>query len=70
MDLHDAIRYLLDEKKRVEKMIGMLEAMLGDTTASMPGPRSRRGRKSMSVEERQQVSERMRKYWASRRSQK
>jgi hypothetical protein len=30
----------------------------------MPG---RRGRKSMGLEERQQVSERMKKYWAGRR---
>ncbi|HVX67711.1 MAG TPA: hypothetical protein VHA11_13955 [Bryobacteraceae bacterium] len=30
-------------------------------------PRGRRGRKGMSADERQKVSERMKKYWASRR---
>jgi hypothetical protein len=71
MDLHLAIRYLIDEKKRVEKMIQLLESMMRDETASMPAvPRSRRGRKGMSAEERKQVSERMRKYWASRRAEK
>ena len=70
MDLYEAIRYLTGEKKRVERLIGILESMLSDTAGSMPAPRSRRGRKSMSAEERQQVSERMRKYWASRRGAK
>jgi hypothetical protein len=33
----------------------------------LPKPAKRRGRKSMSSKERQEVSERMKKYWDSRR---
>ena len=66
MDLRDTIRALYEEKKRLEGAIAELERQLGEVTGT-DAPTERRGRKSMSPEERLQVSRRMRKYWASRR---
>ena len=69
MDVRDALEQLYREKERIENVIASLEAMLAGTEAGPVLKRhSNRGRKSMSEEERQQVSERMKKYWASRRS--
>jgi len=65
MDVREALQQLYDEKKRLEGVIASLESLLRDDDTS---PRSRRGRKSMGADERQQVSERMKKYWATRRS--
>ena len=68
MNLTEIIRNLYIEKAKVENSIAALEAL--DSHAG-PGPSvgRRRGRKSMGVEEREQVSERMKKYWAARREQ-
>lgn len=63
MDLYRAIEELYEEKRRVEQAIAALENHGSITSA----PARRRGRKSMNEEERKQVSERMRKYWDSRR---
>ena len=70
MDLLKTIQELYEERKRLNGAIAALESVL-DTNADSPNghPHSRRGRKSMSGEERLQVSERMRKYWAARRKQ-
>jgi hypothetical protein len=78
VDLYKAIRELVDEKKRIDRIIASLEAMLekGTTnTASAKaevkaGSGTRRGRKSMSAEERREVSERMARYWAAKRANK
>lgn len=70
MDLYRAIQDLYAEKEKLERVIASLEE-LQRTAASVPvllaKPPKRRGRKSMSSQERQEVSERMRKYWAARR---
>ena len=70
MDLYKAIQDLYAEKEKLERVIASLEE-LQRTAGSLPvlpaKPAKRRGRKSMSSEERQEVSERMRKYWADRR---
>ena len=63
MDLYQAIQELYEEKRRLDQAIAALESQ---GIAATPPP-SRRGRKSMNEEERKQVSERMRKYWESRR---
>jgi hypothetical protein len=63
MDLYRAIEELYEEKRRVEQAIAALE----NHGSVAPAPTRRRGRKSMNEEERKQVSERMRKYWESRR---
>ena len=69
MDLYKAIQDLYAEKERLERVIASLEEL-----QQSPGPlpqlqRSvgRRGRKSMGADERLEVSERMKKYWDSRR---
>jgi hypothetical protein len=72
MDLYKAIRDLYAEKERLERVIASLEELqraANDPAAAAP-ERKRRGRKSMDPEERQQVSERMKKYWAGRRDKK
>ena len=68
MDLYDAIQKLYAEKESLMRAISALEALQGtseDVAAEVN--RSRRGRKSMNPEERQEVSLRMKKYWANRR---
>jgi hypothetical protein len=68
MDLSDAIQKLYAEKESLVRAIYALEALQQDSKiGSAVVRRSRRGRKSMNPEERQEVSLRMKKYWASRR---
>jgi hypothetical protein len=70
MDLFKAIQDLYAEKEKLERVIASLEELqrTAGTVPVLPAkPSKRRGRKSMSSEERQEVSERMRKYWAERR---
>jgi len=68
VDWYVAIRELHEEKKRLDRLIAALEAIANgespEGTSSLP----RRGRKTMSAEERKQVSERMKRYWAGRRN--
>ena len=68
MDLSDAIQKLYAEKASLIRAISALESLQNDSimgSAALRG--SRRGRKSMAPAERQEVSLRMKKYWASRR---
>jgi hypothetical protein len=51
----------------VRKAIDGLESLNG-FCGIIVRPKSRRGRKSMGAAERTEVSERMKKYWASRRN--
>lgn len=66
MDYRTALDELYRERRRLDEVIKNLEALV---QGKQPPPLSRRGRKSMSEDERQLVAERMRKYWASRRQQ-
>lgn len=68
MDLYGAIAELLNEKKRLDRLIASLEAIQagGVGTVLVDAPK-RRGRKNMSDDERREVSERMKRYWATRR---
>jgi hypothetical protein len=69
MDLSDAIQKLYAERDSLMRAISVLEALQLDTKAgSGVLAKSRRGRKSMKPEERQEVSLRMKKYWESRRT--
>ena len=72
MDLYKAIQDLYAEKEKLERVIASLEELqrTAGSLQDLPKPVKRRGRKSMASSERKQVSERMRKYWASRREQK
>jgi hypothetical protein len=67
MDVNKALRQLYDEKKRLDEAIRALEGRQRIMSEGAPA-RSRRGRKSMSAEERLEVSRRMSAYWANRRS--
>ncbi len=73
MDLYKAIRELSEERRRLDAAIASLEELLrtkaGTRSLNLDDPtKKRRGRKSMPADERRNVSERMKKYWAQRRS--
>lgn len=76
MDLYKAIRELVEEKKRIDKLIAGLEAaqekerLPVQNARVRPASSGRRGRKGMSAEERREVSERMARYWAARRQER
>ena len=67
MDYRKTIYELTEEKKKLDAAIATLESLLSDRSDREA---SRRGRKSMSEEERKTVSERMSRYWASKRHSK
>jgi hypothetical protein len=70
MDLYKAIQDLYAEKEKLERVIASLEDLqraAGGGIPPVPGAGKRRGRKSMGADERQEVSDRMKRYWASRR---
>jgi len=68
MDVFHAIRELTEERDRLDALIAILEAHLEIDSSSNSGPaKSKRGRKAMNSAERLKVSERMRRYWATRR---
>lgn len=66
MTIPDILQHLRAEQRILEAAIRELET-LARLHASVPDAARRRGRKSMGKEERQEVSRRMRTYWASRR---
>ncbi len=71
MDLDKAIQELYREKDRLGQVIASLEE-LQRSAGAIPAPTERvqrRGRKFMDPKERQEVSQRMKKYWAARRKQ-
>jgi hypothetical protein len=69
MDLYKVIQDLYAEKEKLERVIASLEELqkTAGTLPQVPQVSNRRGRKSMNSNERKEVSERMKKYWASRR---
>jgi hypothetical protein len=70
MDLYKTIQDLYEEKEKLKRIIASLADLqrgVGGDIPLMPKSRKRRGRKSMSDEERQTVSVRMKKYWSVRR---
>jgi aminopeptidase-like protein len=70
LDLYRTIRTLHEERKRLENLIASLEELQVSKNARSPQKPAagRRGRKGMSASEREKVSERMKNYWAARRS--
>jgi hypothetical protein len=73
MDFYKALKELYAEKQKLERVIASLEE-LQRTAGGITGitgitKTKRRGRKSMGNQERQEVSRRMKKYWAGRRKQ-
>jgi hypothetical protein len=68
IDFTKTLEVLRREKEKLERAIAALEEL--QTEGEIRAPLwSRRGRKSMTAEERQEISERMKKYWAGRRKQ-
>lgn len=67
LDLQKAIRELYEEKERIDGVIASLEQYLRTNVSGVS--KRKRGRKSMGPEERQEVSARMRSYWAGRRTE-
>ena len=70
MNINKAIRELHEEKKRLDRVIASLEEMQQNAVQQIAAvPEKKRGRKSMDHEARQEVSERMKRYWDMRRKQ-
>ena len=67
-DLYRIIRELVDERDKLDRIITSIEQMILSGETSEPALK-RRGRKSMDSAARKQVSERMKRYWAKRRSE-
>ena len=67
-DLYRIIRELVDERNKLDRIITSLEQMI-ESGGDIEAPVKRRGRKSMDSAARKQVSERMKRYWAKRRTQ-
>jgi len=67
LDYIAIIKALRAQAEQIDRAIAHLEALNSPDGATAP---KRRGRKSMSPEEAQQVSERMKRYWAERRKGK
>jgi len=65
MDVNKTLRELYAEKRRIDAMIASLENRLAKQHGKSVG---RRGRTSMTADERQMVSQRMKLYWESRRA--
>jgi len=68
MEIDPIVRELIEERRRVDKMIALFETMAEDSRGPRLPPR-RRGRKSMDERAREEVSERMKRYWANRRGE-
>jgi len=68
MNVNKTLQQLYEEKRRLDLAIVTLEAR--QRTLAKIASTSRRGRKSMSQEERRAVSLRMAKYWEARKAAK
>jgi len=69
MDIHRILKDLNEERRRLERIIESLEVVV-KTGGGYIKPPSRRGRKFMDAEDRLEVSERMKRYWAGKREEK
>jgi hypothetical protein len=73
MDLEQIIRELRARRKYLDWIIATLESLEITNPVQPKIPKSgakRRGRKFMNDEERRQVSERMKRYWSTRKASK
>jgi hypothetical protein len=66
MDLTKTLQSLYTEREKLKGMIASFEGLQASPSGTR-GYQRRSGRKSMGAGERQQVSERMKKYWARRK---
>jgi hypothetical protein len=70
-DFDKAIQDLCSQRERLKQIVKTLEGLQrawGGEIPAVPKRDSRRGRKFMGIAERQEVSTRMKRYWAGRRS--
>ena len=67
MGFEDLIKRLQKECSTLDEIIASLEAMRSSSMEARAAAKKRRGRKSMGIEERRVVAERMKKYWATKR---
>ena len=65
MDLHTVIRKLHLERDKLDQVIASLEQLQKAAESGDILPKKQRGRKFMNEEDRKEVSERMKKYWAA-----
>jgi hypothetical protein len=70
MELYRIIRELLQERNRLQRIIESLEEMKPSGKVKLRPGGKRRGRKSMDRAARDEVSERMKRYWAQRRAER
>jgi hypothetical protein len=68
MELDILIRKLTDERAKLDAVIASLEQLRKAVTETEKKLGKKRGRKFMDEQDRKEVSERMKKYWAARRS--
>jgi hypothetical protein len=64
MDLQKILKELYAERQRI---VGMIETL--EKAGRRSPPATRRGRKKMDTDARKAVSERMKRYWASRKTE-
>ena len=69
MELPKLLEKLRQERTKLDDMILSLEQLEQTMAEAKKVVRKKRGRKSMDEAARKEVSERMKRYWASRRSQ-
>jgi hypothetical protein len=68
MDVYRIIRELVLERDRLQRIIESLEEMRPNGRSQVRSEGKRRGRKSMDSAAREEVSERMKRYWAQRKA--
>jgi len=68
MDVYRIIRELVLERDRLQRIIDSLEEMVPNGRSQARPETKRRGRKSMDRAARDEVSERMKRYWAGRKA--
>jgi hypothetical protein len=69
MELYRIIRELIEERDRLQRIIESLEDVHPPGKVQVRLNSKRRGRKSMDRAAREEVSERMKRYWARRRAE-
>lgn len=70
MELYRIIRELMQERDRLQRIIESLEQVKPAGKVRLRPVGKRRGRKSMDRAARDEVSERMKRYWAQRRAER
>jgi hypothetical protein len=70
MELRIIIQKLYKEREKLDAVIASLEQVQIAAASRVERVKKRRGRTFMDPKERQQVSQRMKDYWARRRAQR